>query len=138
MAVDAQRMLQVAGRRLVSADERFREASFALDALTTLAGDSEKYGFYDVLRLESRLRQALFVPTSAAQAARVLGLLGSPGAQQALIELRSATGVTNTGQRERILETISQDIADLGTRSPLAPPEKLTICWFRSTTIWGG
>lgn len=46
-------------------------------------------------------------------------------AQQALIELRSATGGTNTGQRERILETISQDIADLGTRPPLAPPEKL-------------
>ena len=41
VAVDAQRMLQVAGRRLVSADERFREASFALDALTTLAGDAE-------------------------------------------------------------------------------------------------
>jgi hypothetical protein len=86
VAVDAQRMLQVAGRRLVSADDRLQEASFALDKLTTLAEDSEKYGFYDVMRLESRMRQALTIPALAAKAARVLGLLGSPGAQQALIE----------------------------------------------------
>ena len=87
---DAQRMLQVAGRRLVSADERFREASFALDALATLAGDSEKYGFYDLLRLEPRVQQALMIPTLAAKAARVLGLQGTPGAQTALIEFASA------------------------------------------------
>ena len=46
-------------------------------------------------------------------------------AQQALIELRKATGSENTGQRERILATISQDIAGRGTRTPHAPPEKL-------------
>lgn len=46
-------------------------------------------------------------------------------AQQALVELRIATGGTNTGRRQRILETISQDIADLGTRPPLTPPEQL-------------
>lgn len=46
-------------------------------------------------------------------------------AQQALIDLRSAAGGAGTGRRARILETISQDIADLGTRPTLAPPEKL-------------
>ena len=46
-------------------------------------------------------------------------------AQQALIELRRATGRENYGQRERILETISRDIAGLGTRTPHAPPEML-------------
>lgn len=46
-------------------------------------------------------------------------------AQQALIELRRATGSANAAERERILETISQDIADLGTRTPHAPPERL-------------
>jgi len=45
-------------------------------------------------------------------------------AQQALIDLRSAIGGINTGRRAQILETISQDIADLGTR-PLAQPEQL-------------
>ncbi len=46
-------------------------------------------------------------------------------AQQALIELLRATGNANVGQRERILETISQDIAALGIRTPHAPPERL-------------
>ncbi|MDT8321009.1 MAG: hypothetical protein RQ826_10840 [Xanthomonadales bacterium] len=46
-------------------------------------------------------------------------------AQQALIELRRATGGANAGQRERILETISQDIAGMGTRTLHAPPEAL-------------
>ena len=46
-------------------------------------------------------------------------------AQQALIELRRATGRENSGQRERILEMISRDIAGQGARTPHAPPERL-------------
>jgi plasmid stability protein len=46
-------------------------------------------------------------------------------AQQALIELRRATGSANAGQRARILETISQDIAGMGTRTLHAAPEAL-------------
>jgi len=46
-------------------------------------------------------------------------------AQQALIELRRATGSAIIGQRERILETISQDIADTGARPPSVSPDKL-------------
>jgi plasmid stability protein len=46
-------------------------------------------------------------------------------AQQALIELLRATGSANAGQRERILDAISQDIAGLGTRTPHVPPETL-------------
>jgi hypothetical protein len=66
------------------------EASIAIDALAKLAEDSEKYGFYDLMRLEPRMQQALLTPASAAQASRVLGLLGSPGAQQSLIEFASS------------------------------------------------
>jgi len=46
-------------------------------------------------------------------------------AQQALIELRRATGSANAGQRARILEAISQDIAGIGARTLHAPPERL-------------
>ena len=46
-------------------------------------------------------------------------------AQQALIELRRATGSANAGQRERILEAISQDIAGIGAGKLHAPPERL-------------
>ena len=44
-------------------------------------------------------------------------------AQQALFELRRATGGANAGQRERILEAISQDIAGMGARTLRVPPE---------------
>ena len=46
-------------------------------------------------------------------------------AQQALIELRRATGSAITKPRERILEAVSQDIVDRGTQTPSTPPEKL-------------
>ena len=46
-------------------------------------------------------------------------------AQQALIELRRATGSAIIKQRDHVLETISQDIADRGTRIPSTPPEQL-------------
>ena len=36
------------------------------------------------------MQQALLTPALAAQASRVLGLLGSPGAQQSLVEFASA------------------------------------------------
>ena len=90
VAADTQRLLQLAGRRLLSAEERLREAQFALEALASLAGDSEKYSFYDVRRLERRVRQALTVPVLAAPAAKVLGLLGSPSAQLVLVDFASA------------------------------------------------
>ena len=37
MAADTQRLLAAAGRQLVTIDERMREATFAIDALATLA-----------------------------------------------------------------------------------------------------
>lgn len=46
-------------------------------------------------------------------------------AQQALIELRKASGSENAGERARILDAISQEIANLGTRTLRTPPEKL-------------
>ena len=46
-------------------------------------------------------------------------------AQQALIELRRATGSAIVRQREGILERISRDIADRGARNLSARPEKL-------------
>ena len=79
-------MLKLAGRRLLSADERLREAQFALDAVATLASEPEKYGYYDVRRLERRLEQSLDVPSLVVPAVRVLGLFGTPSAQLLLVD----------------------------------------------------
>jgi hypothetical protein len=90
VVADLERLLRAAGRQLMSADERQRHAVFALDALANLAEDSDAYGFYDLMRLEDRLRQALATGASPVPTTRVLGLLGSPGAQQSLAEYASA------------------------------------------------
>jgi len=91
MAADAQRLLAAAGRQLVPAEERLRAANFALDALATFVEHPEQYGFYDVMQLEPRMEEALRTPELAVPASRLLGLLGSPAAQQALVEFASAS-----------------------------------------------
>jgi hypothetical protein len=65
------------------------QATFALDALAQLAGNLEKYPFYDLLTYDRPLEQVLNAPVFSAAAARVLGLFGTPRAQQALVQLAS-------------------------------------------------
>ena len=86
VVADTQRLLKLAGRRMLSADERLREAQFALDAVANLAAEPAKFGYYDLRRLERRVQQALDVPSLATPALRVLGLFGTPNAQQLLID----------------------------------------------------
>ncbi len=86
---DARRLMELAGRRQMSEEERLREAAVSLDALAKLAAEPLKYGFYDLLKLDERLQQALSAPTLAPQAVRVLGLLGTPLAQRSLVEIAS-------------------------------------------------
>ncbi|MBM4089664.1 MAG: hypothetical protein FJ276_09585 [Planctomycetes bacterium] len=86
VAADTKQLLMAAGRRELSMDERTYHATFALDTLARFAEMSDKYGFYDVLRQEPQMLQALGNSPLAAKAARVLGLLGSPNAQQSLVE----------------------------------------------------
>ena len=89
VARDTRRLLEAAGRRHVPLEHRLHQASFALDALAQLAQDPDRYHFYDLLRVEGAVRQALMYPPLAGQAARLLGVLGTPGAQQALVEYAS-------------------------------------------------
>ena len=89
IGVDARRLLEAAGRAYVSEDERIREATYALDALIQLAEQPDRYGFYNLLQLDERMERALTNPVVAAKAARVLGLLGTPRAQRALLEFAS-------------------------------------------------
>jgi hypothetical protein len=90
IAFDTRRLLQAAGRRQLSDAERVRQASFALDALAQLAAEPDKYGFYDLMRLEGRMQTALTTAALTSKAARVLGLLGTPAAQRSLVAFASA------------------------------------------------
>lgn len=82
------RMLQTGGDDNTGFEERVAHASKALDHLASLAAD-EQYAFYDLLRVESSVEQALFTPQLMDQAARVLGLFGTPSSQRLLVNVAS-------------------------------------------------
>lgn len=84
-----QDLLSLQGRHYVPAAERLRQAKKALRWLIHIAKDHKRYGFYDVLCWQTHLEPAIYVPELFAEAAHLLGLLGSPSAQRALVNLAS-------------------------------------------------
>jgi CheY-like chemotaxis protein len=91
MAYVTNRLTELGGRNLTTRDERLDQAAAALDALGRLAQSPQEYAFYDLQRHESALQAALFVSELSARAAAVLGALGSPSAQRALVTCASQT-----------------------------------------------
>jgi hypothetical protein len=89
IAFQARRLLERAGQQLVTYDERLDQAQRALDHLTRLAESPQKYVFYDLHRQQTAAESALGTAQLSVKAARLLGLLGSPGAQQSLVNLAS-------------------------------------------------
>jgi hypothetical protein len=89
MAYQVARLLKLAGRELVSFDERIAQASSALDHLAHLAEHRDEYSFYDLYRQQDAVESAFYTPELSTKAARVLGQLGSLKAQRALVTLAS-------------------------------------------------
>ena len=87
MRDEVQRLLTLGGRNAVSAAERQRHAAWAIDRLVELSRAESKV--YDLARLEGTLRTTLDIPGRTAQAAAILGTLGTPASQQALVDLAS-------------------------------------------------
>ncbi len=90
LVFETRRLLELAGRRPLSASERLRQTEFALGALTQIAEAPEQHSFYDVLRFEPSLRDALQTSPFSAKIAHLLGLFGTPQAQAALLDFASA------------------------------------------------
>jgi CheY-like chemotaxis protein len=88
-ALDTRRLLTVAGRSQMSQAERIRQATFALDALGKFADQEESYSFYDVFRQQEQINTAVKTPELTSRAIRILGWLGSPAAQQRIVEVAS-------------------------------------------------
>jgi hypothetical protein len=89
MAFQVSRLLALAGHQLVTYDERLAQSDRALKYLLHLAETADQTPFYDLYRQEEAIKSALFTPHLSTQAARVLGLLGSPDAQNSLVNLAS-------------------------------------------------
>jgi hypothetical protein len=89
LAFLAGRLRDLAGRELVPYDERLDQAVAAMDHLLRLADAPRRYGFYDLYRQLDAAQAAMFTPPLSAKAAHLVGLLGSPEAQRALVNLAS-------------------------------------------------
>jgi len=87
-SIEVDRLKVIAGRNLVSADERAAQAKAALAALTKLAQRRQTFLQYDLLRLEPTIIRALTNQALTADAAALLALYGTPRAQAALAEMR--------------------------------------------------
>jgi hypothetical protein len=85
----AGQLLALAGAGYVSGPERLRQAAASLDHLARLAESPKQYEYYDLLRAEEAVAAALNTPGLSVQAAHVLGALGSPPAQRALVDFAS-------------------------------------------------
>jgi len=89
MSFQMTRVVESAGNTLVGYDERLDQAGRALEHLTRLGEAQDAHAFYDLFRVQEDVQSALSVPALSAKAARVLGLLGTPEVQRALVTLAS-------------------------------------------------
>jgi CheY-like chemotaxis protein len=89
--IQTRRLLDLAGRSRLGADERMVHAEFALQQIARLVGEPQTYAFYDLARYESSIRGALNNSPFTDSAARALGLLATPDAQRTLIDFANQT-----------------------------------------------
>jgi CheY-like chemotaxis protein len=87
---------------VLTATERKRQAGLALDWLAELSRP-QGGSLYDLYRVEDTVLAALAVPGLSAKACVVLGNLGTPAAQQALVDL-AARKETPLADRKAALE----------------------------------
>jgi CheY-like chemotaxis protein len=85
----AQQVRKLGGRELTTREERQFAGQAALAAFQTLAADPETFNRYGVLREEASLITALNSPPLAIPAAEVLGIVATPKAQTALVDVCS-------------------------------------------------
>ncbi len=99
MSFQVGRLLRMVGRELVGYDERLDHAARAMDHLLRLTERPEIYDFYDFHRQIQAYQSALATPLLASHAATILGRLGSPEAQRALVTMASQHARTLADRR---------------------------------------
>jgi HEAT repeat protein len=89
LAYQVDRLKALGGRERTTFNERLDQALEALDYFGHLAQAPQTYSFYDLFRHQRALQSALATPQLSEKAAKVLGRLGAPQAQRALVTLAS-------------------------------------------------
>ncbi|WDI44826.1 hypothetical protein [Bremerella sp. P1] len=84
-----QQLYLAQGRLLVPADEREADAEFAIAEISRMLDASDEYDFYDFLKVEEIGVRRLVDQSVTANVANLLGKLGTPAAQTALVDYAS-------------------------------------------------
>ncbi|MEM7311614.1 MAG: hypothetical protein AAF497_00545 [Planctomycetota bacterium] len=87
MANLLRRVLPKTSRFATNKEDRLAMANQALKLLEPIASNRTRYSFYELLDHQKQLIEASSVPELAANSARVLGGLGTPAAQSALLDM---------------------------------------------------
>jgi len=106
-------LVAIANRQAVPSAVRLQHARFALKTIADLAGDSEKYGFYDISRHQEKLVAALFQPGMAEYVAPALGAVATPAAMQALLNF-SSQGTQSLADRQTAVTALDNAIQKRG------------------------
>jgi len=113
MSFQMRRVLESAGNTLVGYDERLDQAGRALEHLARLGESQDAYAFYDLFRVQEAVRAALSVPALSLQAARVLGSLGTPEIQRALVS-QASQHARPLGERQAAAQAFAQAVQRRG------------------------
>jgi hypothetical protein len=85
---DVERLMRLLGRDIVSHAERQGHAEAALERLVELSADDSQ-SVFSVQPVQPAMLAVLYVPKLGSKAATVLGNLGTPQSQQALVDVAS-------------------------------------------------
>lgn len=112
MEFQIQRLLDRGGRRALSLPERMAQTEQALVWLTELS--RQESPIFDIRRLEQSVHVALFVEGLNAHATQILGNLGTPTAQTALVDLASEPAQPIEA-RQAAVSALGASLVDHGT-----------------------
>jgi CheY-like chemotaxis protein len=113
MSFQVARIGDLAGQARIGYDTRLDQADRALQHLARLSETQEEHAFYDLFRVQQAAQSALATPSLCVGAARVLGRLGSPESQRALVSLASQPG-RPLAERQAAAEGFAQAVQQRG------------------------
>lgn len=117
-------VMRLAPTRHVAAEIRLEHTYFVLEQLAALLGREQPPAFYDFLQLEPAIIAASRVPSLSAQAATVLGLLGTPKSQLTLVE-QASLPANAAEDRDAAIKAFAQAVKQRGIGLTTAEIERL-------------
>lgn len=125
-------VMRLAPTRHVAPEIRLEHTYYVLEQVASLLSREQPPEFYDFLQLEPAVIAASRVPPLSAQAATVLGLLGSPKSQLTLVE-QASLPANATEDRDAAVQAFARAVKRRGIGLTTAQIERLYVLHKQST-----